>query len=179
MSCALLCLCQLCLCLCRFFFLTGAILLHAFSAPAEGRQRAEKWTVLLPSSSQWTDSFSLEKCWNRAELPYLWVPRKKAGEGRGFVRGKECTSQKWSREEGKVLDLLVPSHTVAFTAGESLPHKDISLEAPWVYRNAFLVLVSWNFSWHNSLINGSLRSVRISVTKLSSRLHGRGCSYLF
>lgn len=46
------------------------------------------------------------------------------------MRGKEYTSQKWRKEKGKVLDLLVPSHTVAFTAGESLLHKDITLEAP-------------------------------------------------
>lgn len=119
------CLCQLCLCLCQFFFLTGAILLHA-----ERRQRAEKGTVLLPSSSQWIYSFSLEKYWNRADLPYLWVPigRRQENEGRGFVRGKQYTSQKWRKE--KVLDLLVPSYTVAFTAGESLPHKGITLEAP-------------------------------------------------
>lgn len=126
------CLCQLCLCLCQFFFLTGAILLHAFSAPAERRQRAEKGTVLLPSSSQLIYSFSLEKYWNKAELPYLWVPigRRQENEGRGFVRGKQYTSQKQRKEKGKVLDLLVPSHTVAFTAGESLPHTDITLEAP-------------------------------------------------
>lgn len=58
------------------------------------------------------------------------------------MRGKEYTSQKWRREEGKVLDLLVPSHTVAFTAGESIPHKDIYLEVPRVYWNALLVSVS-------------------------------------
>lgn len=53
------------------------------------------------------------------------------------MRGKEYTSQKERMEK----DLLVPSHTVAFTADESLPHKDMSLEAPWVHWNAFLVLV--------------------------------------
>lgn len=63
----------------------------------------------------------------------LW----KEAEGRGFVRGKEYTSQKERMEK----DLLVSSHTVAFTADESLPHKDMSLEVPWVHWNAFLVLV--------------------------------------
>ena len=96
------CLCQLCLCLCQFFFLTGAILLHAFSAPAERRQRAEKGTVLLPGSSQWIYSFSLEKYWNRAELPYLWVPtgRRQEKEGRG-CEGKGIHFPKMEKRKRK------------------------------------------------------------------------------
>lgn len=45
------------LCLCQLFLLAGAVLLPAFPAPAEGER-----TVLLPSSSQWIYSFSLEEC---------------------------------------------------------------------------------------------------------------------
>lgn len=43
----------------------------------------------------------------------------------------------------------------------------MSLEAPWVHWNAFLVLVFWKFSWHKS-INGSLGSIRISVIKFKT-----------
>lgn len=147
MSCALLCLCRVCLCLCQFFFLTGAILLHAFSAPAEGRQGAEKWAVLLPSSSQWFTPFpwkSIETEQRAAVLPCGSLGRRQE-KVEVLWRERNTLPKKWRRKEGKVLYLLVPSHTVVFTAGESLPHKDISREAQWVCWNAFLVLASWKF----------------------------------
>lgn len=50
-----------------------------------------------------------------------WAPRKEAEEDGGFVGGKEHTSQKWGVEK----DLLVPLHTIAFTAVDSPPHKDM------------------------------------------------------
>jgi len=61
-------------------------------------------------------------------VPYLWVPRKKAGEGRGFVKENEYTSQKWGREEEKVLDFLVLSHTVPALQMEVFPTRTYPLK---------------------------------------------------
>lgn len=100
----------------------GAIGLHTHSLPWLGEDR-----VLYPLAVSGFTPFpwkSVERGQSCLICESLW------GREPRFCEGKRLHFQKMKKEEGKVLDLLVPSHTVAFTAGEYLPHQDTSLEAP-------------------------------------------------